>query len=114
MKVPHYMTQKIEVDNQLLISTTPPRLLGTSQNYRWATISKWNNLPDNLKRQSIMKKFKIGIKQWIRENRDNGMNPEPEPVLGPEPAPTLAPAPEPDHEPAAPEPDPDPGPVFQN
>ena len=86
-QIPQYMTSKIQTDTEMKISTSPPRLLGTSLSYRWSTISKWNLLPESLRRQVQMKKFKTGVKKWIKERRTSNQDHVPEPVPEPEPDP---------------------------
>ena len=83
-QIPQYMTSKINIDNEMKISTSPPRLIGTSLSYRWAIMSKWNMLQEPLRRQVQMKKFKLGIKKWIKEMRTN-QNQEPVPEPEPDP-----------------------------
>ena len=94
-QIPHYMTAKIQIDNQMKISTTTPRLQGTALSYRWSSINRWNILPETLRRQVQLSKFKTGLKKWIKETRS--LTPHPD-IPEPEPDPDhLAHLADPDH-----------------
>ena len=46
---PNAISSKIEIDDNLLVSTARPRLLLTRGAYRVQAVSQWNNLPDTLR-----------------------------------------------------------------
>ena len=69
-ETPRYLHNKITVDDEDKISTTNPRLVITSQSYRWQAVKKWNVLPQDLRTEVSIKKFKIKLKQWIKRRTE--------------------------------------------
>ena len=64
-QVPQYMTSKLEISQDCKITTKEPRLKITSNKYRWKTTSIWNHLPDNLRHETSVSRFKSGLKTWL-------------------------------------------------
>ena len=65
-QAPKYLQDKIELEDEDKIKTTKPRLLITSQSYRWQAVSHWNKLPTDLRTEVSLKTFKSKLKMWIR------------------------------------------------
>ena len=65
------MRNLITVDDELKIETAEPRLLITARSYRWKYLSAWNSLPDELRFEVSIKKFKVGLKTWIKERQED-------------------------------------------
>ena len=73
---PHYMDKKIKREPDCRISTPAPRLLLTSRAYRWNTVSRWNSLPDRIRTEDSLYKFKKSLKTWLRERPPEGRPPD--------------------------------------
>ena len=72
---PQHMTSKIHVTPDSRIMTSIPRLKMTTNSFRWKTILYWNNLPDDLREEKSLNRFKVCTKRWIRDRRpDPGDN----------------------------------------
>ena len=76
--------------------TCDARLQITAGSYRWKTVRTWNRLPDALRQEDNLLKFKVGIKKWLissqtEDDRDSLRIPGqgPGPGLGPGPGPGL-------------------------
>ena len=69
-RVPVHLDEKITrlPDNRL--QTVPPRLLQTSWAYRWKTIQNWNDLPDSLRSEPSLVKFKTCLKRLLKDRQD--------------------------------------------
>ena len=52
-----------EIDDQDIISTTPPRLQFTREGFRWRTISDWNKLTPELRELKSLPVFKKKVKK---------------------------------------------------
>ena len=68
-QIPRQLFDQIQVDNQMYITTAPPRLLTVAHSYRWKTIAHWNQLEDDIRTQHSLPRFKNGLKKWIRSQR---------------------------------------------
>ena len=76
---PRSQRDQIEVGENWIISTNNPRLLLTANSYRFKAVNYWNNLPEHLREEPSMGKFKVGIKRWIKDRRlDPDLDPEPD------------------------------------
>ena len=69
MGKPMHMKRQFLVDNQNKISTAQPRLQFSEDCYRWRTIRYWNDLPDTIRGNLVLPKFKKQLKKWILERR---------------------------------------------
>ena len=73
---PDYMRNMIQTLPNNMISTTRPRLKITAQAFRWSTVPKWNLLPDHLREESSIQKFKKCMKRWIMDQRTTAPEPD--------------------------------------
>ena len=64
---PSYLKDKLEIMEEDKIRTGPPRLLITSLSYRWNTVDKWNSLPEELRTEPTIKRFKLKLKKWLKD-----------------------------------------------
>ena len=72
----HFKDRMILTDDQR-IETNEPRLLITAQSYRWKTVGYWNALPENLRYETTLTRFKKQLKKWLRERiYDPGLPPD--------------------------------------
>ena len=67
--LPRYFNDKISMTEDYKLVTSEPRLLITAQSYRWKTVGYWNGLPEHLRTETTLKRFKSQLKTWIRERR---------------------------------------------
>ena len=67
--VPKHLKDKIHLTPEDKITTTPPRLLLTTNSFRWRTTERWNMLPDHLRTEMSISRFKKGVKKWLKERR---------------------------------------------
>ena len=65
--IPHFLNELISVDSNLNITTTIPRLLIVENSFRWEAVRIWNLLPQSLKEEKRIGKFKSGVKTWLVE-----------------------------------------------
>ena len=71
-RIPSIIAGKITLDNENNCITDKPRLQITAGYFRYKTSQTWNSLPQNLRSELSIAKFKSGLKLWIRETRLNG------------------------------------------
>ena len=69
-QVPQYMTTKLSISQECRITTKEPRLKITSNKYRWKTTSTWNKLPDHLRLETSIARFKTELKTWLHESEN--------------------------------------------
>ena len=65
-----YLRECLLVEEEDILRTKIPRLQLTESSFRVKTVRKWNNLPIFLRTECKLKKFKVGIKMWIKERRN--------------------------------------------
>ena len=66
---PSNMANKFSLDEDNIVSTTAPRLLFTTNGFRWRTTTTWNQLPEDLRTTLSLPVFKRRIKTWITGQR---------------------------------------------
>ena len=69
-KKPPRMLEHMLVNQDLQIETSRPRLIFSSECYRWKGAELWNNLDTDLRKIKSLGKFKVMIKRRILENRE--------------------------------------------
>ena len=74
-KKTEYMYCKLQIEEDGLL-TTRPRLQLTASMFRWKAVDQWRMLPDNIRGQTELAKFKGQLKQWIKERRT--IDPDPD------------------------------------
>ena len=74
MSIPRHIADRLNIEEDLTVSTAPHRLQNTMKSYRWKTIVWWNSLPSFVRETQEIKLFKKRVKTWIleRRNEDNG------------------------------------------
>ena len=60
---------KIERGDDNRLTTTFPRLQLTRGAYRHKTVRTWNTMPDNLRAETRLARFKAGVKTWLKETK---------------------------------------------
>ena len=75
-RVPESLTDKFEMVEDDLVSTRRPRLLLTARGWRCLTTMRWNALPDSLRTEMSLSKFKTGLKRHIKERRERPPDPD--------------------------------------
>ena len=73
---PEYLKDKLQSLPDNKISTSRPRLKITASAFRWSTVHKWNNLPDHLRAEMSITKFKTCTKRWIIDQRLTAPEPD--------------------------------------
>ena len=68
---PEALRRRIEIEDDLLISTERPRLLLTQGAFRVQAVALWNNLPDSIRTEGSLSRFKVLLRRWIIERRDD-------------------------------------------
>ena len=66
---PRYFENKINVTNDDKLSTTIPRLQNTESGFRWRTVTWWNEMSQELRRELSYPRFKNKLKKWILKCR---------------------------------------------
>ena len=64
---PEYLRNKLQVEDNNMLSTQIPRLQITSQAYRCKTTSRWNNLPGTLREEESLQGFKRRLKRHLMD-----------------------------------------------
>ena len=64
---PQHMKDKIHRTEDNKLETEVPRLKLTAATFRCRSILKWNKLPDALRDEKQLKRFKVMLKRWMRE-----------------------------------------------
>ena len=67
--LPQSMTHAVEMAEDDLVSTHRARIKLTNEAWRSATVRRWNDLPDHLRAELSIGKFKRGLKTHIKERR---------------------------------------------
>ena len=60
---PGHLIDRIDVKDDWKVETTVTRLQLTSKGYRWKTSLLWNELPDQLREEVRISRFKKGLKK---------------------------------------------------
>ena len=68
--IPAYMSDKLTKMEDNKIETDLPRIHLTSNAYRNSTARHWNNLPDHLREETSISRFKLGLKKWLRQGME--------------------------------------------
>ena len=66
-KIPQNMTEDLTLNGEDRIVTDPPRLLLTEQSFKYVSIQNWNLLPDYMRGEQSLVRFKRQIRTWLRE-----------------------------------------------
>ena len=69
MRKPETMAEKISLDENMFMKTKIPRLQFTSQAFRWKTVQEWNKLPETLRKNNSLPRFKTELKRHIIASR---------------------------------------------
>ena len=67
---PSSIKEKIQLVDEGKLSTSVPRLLHTSQGFRWRSVIEWNKLPTTLREQLSLPTFKKELGKWILSKRE--------------------------------------------
>ena len=65
LEKPAVLKNRMIVDQDKKIVTSQTRLKFTARGWRWATSELWNQLPDSLRQEPKISKFKKDLKSWI-------------------------------------------------
>ena len=66
------MSDKITMDDQDKITTSIPILQLTASSFKWITVEKWNRLPDAIRAETSLTRFKSALKRHIKDRRTQG------------------------------------------
>ena len=69
LQSPLHLNRKINVLDNMTLSTSAARLQSTQASFRWRSISTWNQLPSDIRHQQSLPKFKSNVKKWILSRR---------------------------------------------
>ena len=75
-KIPRQLEDRLTLDDEMYISTEPPRLMTISHGYRHRAVGCWNQLDDSIRSQLSLPKFKRSVKLWLRANRNTDREPD--------------------------------------
>ena len=64
-KVPIQIFEQLTLDNDFIVTTNAPRLLLTSNSFKYRSIGKWNQLDLNIRNELSFPRFKKSLKNWI-------------------------------------------------
>ena len=68
--IPHHLRMKLNIDEDLRLTTDPARIQNTLTSYRWRAIPLWNTLDDELRHNNSLPSFKAKLKKWIIARRE--------------------------------------------
>ena len=66
---PQYLMDRLQLEENHMLSTDAPRLQLTSLSFRCRTVSLWNTLPEHLRKETTIKTLKKDLRNWILERR---------------------------------------------
>ena len=69
-QIPRQLYDEITTDNEMIISTSAPRLLMVAHSFRWKTVGLWNQMGQEIRTQLSLPKFKKMVKKWLKEQRE--------------------------------------------
>ena len=67
---PGHLRRKIHLETDYKVSTQLPRLQQTARTFRHQTIDRWNSLPEYLRTENSIGRFKKGVKTWLLEQKE--------------------------------------------
>ena len=67
------MEDKFQILEEDKVWTQPPRLKLTREAWRCQSVEKWNLLPDFLRAETNLKRFKCQLKRFIKDRRREDM-----------------------------------------
>ena len=70
LKKPPRMLEHMRVGQNLSIETNSPRLIFSSECYRWKGAQLWNELKPEMRQIKSIGKFKMMLKRKVQENRE--------------------------------------------
>ena len=71
---PQYMADRIEINEENLISTQYPRLQNSLRGFRWKSTAQWNNMDPELREELSLPRFKKNVRRWIVNRRPPNQN----------------------------------------
>ena len=71
---PAYLRNKLQMEDNNMLSTSIPRLMTTKNAYRCKTTSRWNDLPEDLRNELTVTGFKRRLKRYLL---DRNLVPDP-------------------------------------
>ena len=74
---PENLNEKLGREENGILTTENPRLLITRQAFRANSVSKWNDLPLELRTENSIGRFKRTLKTWLRERREDNQRLDP-------------------------------------
>ena len=73
---PDYLFRKLQEEDHDRLSTDIPRLLLTAGSFRCKSVLYWNQLPQSLRCENSVSKFKNCLKRWIIDSGQDGRGAE--------------------------------------
>ena len=67
---PKHIYNKLQIADDLEVTIQEPRIQFSKRTFRHRTSKNWNELPEELKKNISIANFKIKLKKWIKERRD--------------------------------------------
>ena len=71
---PQHLKDKITTTEEDKLITKNPRLQLTGLTFRCKSVQQWNGLPEYLRTEKQMKRFKINPKKWLKDRNKNEDN----------------------------------------
>ena len=68
-KIPIQLAERIQIDNDMILTTNAPRLMTVAHGYRWRTIALWNQLDMEIRKEAALPRFKRAVKIWLISQR---------------------------------------------
>ena len=72
---PYHLWSRLQTEDNGMSSTDRPRLQIIEGAFRCKTTTTWNELPDTLKAEETVQKFKRGLKRHLRDLREDNNGP---------------------------------------
>ena len=69
LETPGYMKDKIRPVEDNKVETQLPRLMTTTLSFRWRTTRSWNSMPNELRSNTSLPRFKKQLKKWLMNKK---------------------------------------------
>ena len=69
-RIPRQLADELITDENMFITSVPPRLMTATHGFKHRTIGNWNQLDTEIRMQLTLPKFKKSVKNWLRLHRN--------------------------------------------
>ena len=63
--IPMQLRDSLQTDEEMIVTTSPPRLITVAHSYKWRTVGIWNQLEKDTRMLLSLPKFKKSVNKWL-------------------------------------------------